>query len=217
MNHKLSSSCYDIILFQEIWYNSTVNTNELTHMTNYQAFRRDRAESTKPRKLGSGVITLVNKKLKSEIISINKATLVQVIVIKTTTTNNESIIIVNCYIPPYHTLTSIKELFKILHKIRKKFKSLQSLVIGDFNQFKLKWIPDSDTNQIVPDIKEARKIEISILTEINRWGMSQLNYKSNNNGSYLDLIFSNDKLVTSVVECLDSYRMDRHSIHYSAI
>lgn len=126
---------FEIVLLQETWYNITVKTEKLVNMTNYNAYRRGRASTTNKRNIGGGVITLINKKLPSEIIPIEQKTLAEVMVTSSKLNNSSSIIIANVYIPPYHHLKFINELSKIIVKIQKKCIHDQLLVIRDFNLF----------------------------------------------------------------------------------
>lgn len=133
----------------------------------------------------------------------------------TTININQKILILNTYIPPYRVLGSLKEVSSIVKKLQKKYPSTLMLIIGGFNLLKTKWITDNETSLLIPDIKTTRQIELSFLEEINKWGLQQINNTPNSQGSFLDLIFTNDISQTTISETLPIDWIDKASHNHN--
>lgn len=91
------------------------------------------------------------------------------------------------------------------------------MIIGDFNIFRTKWMIDKETNLLMPDITTARDQEQVSIAEISKWGYNQINHKSNNNGSFLDLVFVTNKSNAYVSDSPEIDQQDRNSHHHNLI
>lgn len=136
----------------------------------------------------------------------------------TTTISNQKLLILNTYIPPYKVLGSLIEVSKIVKKLQKLQPNALMMIVGDFNLLKTKWITEKETNLLIPDIGNTRQIELTFIEEINKWGLQQIQNIPNSQGSFLDLVFTNDMSQTTMSDTppIDwMYRASHHHNPYS--
>lgn len=156
MNHKLALSSYDVLCFQETWFNDSTNTALLIANTSYGIYRRDRSSFVRNQKQkGGGVAILYSDSLNVQPLDLPNAELeIQCIRLS-------SIIVLNLYLPPYVTarrLRFINDLVKVLSFLYDKFIDTDVYIFGDSNASSIIWEFDRENP---PFMTAARYVSIA--------------------------------------------------------
>lgn len=131
VNSYLISANFDIIALQETWLDDTVNSNEITMNTDYNAIRFDRCQSLNSRTRGGGVLLLIENDIKYVGIPHVQSTLLEYAAFRIV--GSRQLFIINVYVPPYDSLQSYAELLQVIESITSQYPKASFLVIGDFN------------------------------------------------------------------------------------
>lgn len=144
INHKLTSTEFSAICFQETWFDENITDSEMVSNTNFNfnIFRQDGSDTRHHKKSGGGVVTLINKKYYARRITLNSIEILQYVCISIHL-KNFTMLLLNIYVPHGTERTSIPEISRLLEYIY-TFKYSEMVVCGDFNLPKIKWEFDSE-------------------------------------------------------------------------
>ena len=144
----------DVIVLNETWLNSTVNSNEIFHNNSYKVFRVDRSPNTHPpdsknpkkfRRNGGGVLIAVRSDLdiKSHLVKSNcKAEILSIIL---TTKTKKKVCISTYYRVGTLGLENFNEIHKHLEIICKRKDIKKHILIGDLNLRGINWTTRTTT------------------------------------------------------------------------
>lgn len=133
LNAFLAQEKYEILAFQETWLTTEILSMEFAHNTNYEVFRRDRAEFQNSRYRGGGVLILIHKSLKSQELRSPDLSVaeMQCVIVQS---NTRKIIPINAYFTPYgDRVNMLNELEQFIKLARKEHPLAELIVVGDFN------------------------------------------------------------------------------------
>lgn len=182
--------------------------------------RRDRSEFQNRRKRGGGVAFLIRDSIEYTELDLqigDKTSLeIQGIRVKI---GADYFVILNAYLPPYSTRTSmVSEFRSALQLVNKHLSSDQILVIGYFNMLSTKWEYLDEEPGYLTGINTGKiKYEDLFLETINGHCLRQINNSSNSRHNILDLVLS-----TTVVN-ISTFRIDHHvlldnnTVHHIAL
>lgn len=217
INHKLATTHFDLITLQETWFNDKINSNELIHSSDFNAFRTDRDLIMNNRKRGGGVITIINKELSVINIDINPTTIADTKITLIRKNKNDLIIVNTYWLPQGDKIALTNELIQNLRKIKTKFVDVPFMVIGYFN-VGIKWVySDEHFGYLIPSNDRISKGDKYFYQNLSDIGLYQLNGLPNSRGNFLDLIFSSELNNTNIVEAGRMESFDKNSINHNGI
>lgn len=187
--HNISTHNYDVIVLTETWLHSGVYDSELFD-DRYIVYRRDRQTSRyRTCKEGGGVLIAILKHLKSNRLSQFESELEDICVsvdVSSAKHHNKNICINGVYLPPPVSRDTLALYTGNVQKLLDKHQ--QTLILGDFNQRSISWIPKDHI--LFPDCKNSDLH--AIITEfMTSNALNQYNPILNNKHRILDLILSN--------------------------
>lgn len=218
MNNALAITIYDVLCFQETWYDHSIDTAELVASTNYTCIRQDRSTFLDAKATGGGVLILVANSLTFVEIVYDFQTCLEWVGIRLTM-NKLSYNILNVYFPPYRTRSRMAdELSDILRKIHAVNINDHVILLGDFNTPKIRWSIDEQNAGFLRNSGTAlTRYERKLLQVVAANHVTSVNSLPNSNGKFLDHVYSTDISNTSV-EAVDTlYLIDANSTHHNAL
>lgn len=220
INHRPSTTPFDILCSQESWFDQDVATHEIVHSTDFNITRNDRSITDNTRIKGGGVFTLSRKRFNCEEIRLPSRTTGEFLCTKIAT-NRSHFYIINVYMPPYERnsrLGMVNELARVMKLFLHQDTNAEIIVLGDFNMSRITWQFDEEC----PGILSPRDIEYAadeskFIRIMNEFSMSQIVSHPNGRGKFLDLVFVNniEKTTEFIPEMNDN--IDRLSTHHNSL
>lgn len=142
MNELLTMSLFDIVAFQETWFDETVEDHELVRNTNFNMIRQDRRHTDHHKKGGGGIAILIKNELTFRqhlFREIRKLQFLCISVIK----DNSTLLLINVYSPFGLLDDSIADFIALL-SLTNSIPRTETLIVGDFNMPMIKWYQDKD-------------------------------------------------------------------------
>lgn len=213
MNHQLAITTYDVLIFQETWFNDEADLSPLTANTNFGLYNLNRSKfNRRNRNRGGGIAILYRNFLDVKKIELPQ-TMVEIQAIKL-----NDVVVVNVYSPP-HTRQRTKyvdEFTDTVRFIERNFPINYIHVFGDFNHPTVIWDPD-DVN---PPFKVATGAVSThdkyFIERISELSIQQVSSLKNNRGTQLDLYFTNSPVCHMVNAAPLVELIDVNSQHHTA-
>ena len=181
----------DIIIINESWLNSTINSNEILPNQSYKVFRLDRSSKTHPfdiskpkkfRKNGGGVLIAVRNNLDIRSTKVESNFKAEILSIVLSMSNRKKICISTCYRVGSLEAENHCEIDKHLRNISKRKDISKHILIGDFNLPGIKW----------PSGISSSMLENKFLDTFSDLNMTQFIDKPTHElGNTLDLLLCN--------------------------
>lgn len=189
INELLTKSPFNIIAFQETWFDQSIEDFEQIKNTNFNIIRQDRHETSHPKKVGWGVALLLRSEIKYKRHSFDGISILQYIYISIFIESSK-IVLVNIYSPFGLVPAANLELTTLLKEVEKLDRT-DVIIVGDFNMPLIKWIPDEEfpgvflpfgnestesfTNfvldhnllQIIGPLDDRNHLDLAFVTDIN--------------------------------------------------
>ncbi|XP_055605590.1 uncharacterized protein LOC129753768 [Uranotaenia lowii] len=194
---------YEIYAFTETWLNSSVPSSQL-FCSDYNVFRCDRSNANSRRSRGGGVLIAVSTKLSSSIENLNIDSIENLWV--KISYDNSSFLIGTAYVPPEksHDGSVIDLHVDALSAARLRHSACNVILLGDFNQSQLIWIPGQNNSKVLDPASVINTASASLLDGMTLNGVSQRNGIRNSQNRTLDLVFSDDSiLISPIIEVSD--------------
>lgn len=212
INHHLATTTFDIFMLQETWFLGTTDTNLLTSNGVFEIYRRDRHSFLRPKRSGGGVAIIHRKDLNMQILELPQTTLeIQAI-------RMSSVIFVNVYLPIYSVVNAISRLIDFVTCIKfiyTQYTACTVYIFGDFNMNGISWIFDEEIlGALRADTSRCNRAEKLFAEKITSLGLIQLNHLVNSNGTYLDLILTNELDTFQVEKVPLPDAIDESTIHH---
>ncbi|CAI6373552.1 unnamed protein product [Macrosiphum euphorbiae] len=201
-------SIYDIIILTETWLSPDIKDAELGFV-GFQVYRLDRNPNNSSFSRGGGVLIAIKSSLESHPVPLNVSNVEQVYALVSININN---FLVGCvYLPPVAPLTIVESHLSSVENVLSNLKP-HSVFCGDFNIPHINWSSDLLGLSASGDLNP---VSHTIVNSFLFHNFFQLNSISNNQGSTLDLIFSNSNkvtvcLATEPLVIPDSYHPPQH-------
>lgn len=180
-------SLFNLIAFQETWFDETVDDHELTKNTNYNLFRQDRRETSHIKQGGGGVALLIQSEIRVKRHFFDNIRILQYICVEVTI-GSSILLVVNIYSPFGFVGESNIELGVLLRGVEALHKT-DIILLGDFNMPSLKWRADIELPGVfIPFGNESTELFINTFFDHNL--MQILEPPTSRN--HLDLAFVGD-------------------------
>ena len=164
-------------------------SNAILCPKDYSTYRKDRI------KIGGGVTIDCRNSIKVEHVQIKQTDTDIDIICVDLIFGSQKLRLINCYCPPFYTITDVAYLELMISIIYNLCYSVsQIIIVGDFNLPKMDW-----TSYVSPN----EKCHSIFLNSVNELGLHQFVKEPTRNMNFLDLIFSNNiSLISDIsVEC----------------
>lgn len=168
--------------------------------------------------MGGGTMIIANKKFKASSINFPSFFLIEAVAC-TFDWNNEKLALIGIYAPGYDWQVQSMELNQILHHVSSTLHIQKVILLGDFNLPTLHWEYDYSDTSIIEELcikSDEFNIDNAFATSIIDKGFIQKNYISNDNGTFLDLIFINFDMEIKVHRPSGPHLIDNESNHHPA-
>ena len=218
IHKKMSSSPFMVVLATETSWDKSVHSEEVFG-NRYNVFRNDRNYQLSETRSGGGVLIAISTEFNAEIIPTTEFKEFEHVWVQAIIAG-ETHVFVSVYIPPDKAR---KETYE------KKFQSAEDVlsslapevkvhVYGDFNQRNVNFILDIDNESILMPIVGENETLQFIFDKTTTLGLNQINHVKNEQGCYLDLLFTNiheDFSVTNSLAPLWKNEVFHTAIEYS--
>ncbi|XP_055585477.1 uncharacterized protein LOC129738320 [Uranotaenia lowii] len=194
---------FEIYSFTETWLDSSVPTSQLFG-SDYNVFRCDRSSANSRRSRGGEVLIAVSSKPSSSIVAFNTNSIESLWV--RVSNDHGSFLIGTAYVPPEksYDCTIIDLHFEALSDARLQHPACNVILLGDFNQPQLFWIPGQSNNMVLESSSMINSASATLLDGTTLNGVSQRNWIRNSQNRTLDLVFSDDSIsISPIIEASD--------------
>lgn len=212
-----AKSChFNVLVFTETWLNDTFNNEEILD-SNWTVFRNDRDYSSTGLSRGGGVLIASHNSLSSELIDTPTHKLFDLRIIRVSSGNNLCMYIGVIYIPPGSSESTYNELCETLSSFNSTLKEEDKVVIfGDFNRPNISFVTDENDNYLLP-VNLSNAIDFTLLSTFYGSDMQQVSSVQNQNGRWLDLIFTNSYDEVKVSPCIEAENLFTNTVHHTAL
>lgn len=210
-----AKSCdFDIIIITETWLNDSY-TNEEILDNDWTIYRNDRDYKATGLSRGGGVLVAVRNSFSNVGISTIPSKFFEHTFIKITI-NSKSTYIGAVYIPPNSLESTYNEFYASFHTIHGNLLENDNIFIfGDFNRPNLAFVADESDNRLLP-MNFIDDIDFSIIDSFYSNDIQQICKNPNENGRWLDLIFSNDYDNVDVKSANSAENLFSNTLHHTA-
>lgn len=185
-----SSSDHDIVILTETWLKDTHLSAEYFDES-YDVYQRDRAF-----KRGGGVLIATNNHVfTSEEVHIRNYANIEYVCVKAAS-KTQNVYIYCAYIPPNSNATVYNDHLSAINSITSDPEDV-IIIAGDFNLPKVQWMAESELNVQLPS-SFYPDFAADFINGLMALGLHQVNSIRNVSGNFLDLIFTNDYLNSSI-------------------
>jgi Endonuclease-reverse transcriptase len=211
---------FDVIVLLETNLVEALFFDEEMFDSRYFVYRCDRNSENSLKKSGGGVLIAIKKIYDSVEVTTKNQKLIEHMCIKVKC-NNYFYYISAVYLAPNIGKSYYELYIEDIEEISSRSEICDSiLVLGDFNLPKLRWRYDDDdsgSGGLLP-LNVTTDLENDFINGLFACDLSQINFIPNDNGTYLDLIFSNSPNNITVENCENSLlKMERHHKAYEVI
>jgi hypothetical protein len=198
------STDFQFYAIVETWFHVGIYNNEF-FPSDFVVYRCDRSIQNSLKTTGGGVLFAVHSSLRSEQIFVQGSECIEFLCVKVLICNNLYFFII-IYIPPRSPVDIYLKHIDCIGEIVNMHNCNDNIVVlGDFNLTNIHWTVDSDSLEILPsDILSVD--DAVIIDSLFSFNLEQINFKPNNNNSFLDLVFVNNTEILSVYDSLESFK-----------
>lgn len=210
INERLSISLFQLVLFQETWFDRKISDEELIKNTDFNIYRHDREQTDHHKQIGGGVATLVRSHIKTKRHVHNNIRILQYICLELSV-EQSVIFVINIYYPFGFSREANVEFELLLRMIEPMHKN-ETIVMGDFNMPSVKWIPDIDLPGVYLPL--ASRTDVPFTELFFEFDLKQIAAPPYNR-NHLDLAFVNDEQNSHITYPLEEELLDRASFRHS--
>ena len=191
----LSSSIYDIIILVETWLNDSFTEID-SIFTNFLVYRLDRNSITSQCARGGGVLIAVRNTYRSQLIVTEFKHIEQLYVL--VRISGVFYIFGSVYIAPASNSDLFADYGRTVANLSISYQDTCIYLIGDYNLPRVFWIEDTDGLLDVISVNSSMLGSAKILCDLfNMAGLLQHIVIPNCYGSFLDLMFTNDRSIST--------------------
>lgn len=228
LHAEMLASTFPIFIFIDTNLNSTIESHEFCPNT-FNVFRCDRSVNTSTKSSHGGVLIAVDKHIKSEMVIHGDSFGCEQLWVKIALINRD-IYLGGLYISPRSTAAHYDSNMQLIKQLHTRVQSNDTIFLcGDFNMPNLQWIRNQSDHankifdnhsQLLSDnslhpLNIESEIEENVVTTCLDIGLSQINCHPNDNGRFLDLIWSNDPECCSCHICIN--HLLKNEVHHKAL
>lgn len=186
---------YDVVLLSETWLSEDFGLNEV-QVKNYEIFRTDRDPSVLGRYRGGGVLIAVSNKLKSRRVTVGSVLSSFDNVFVLVKISNVSLLLGCVYIPPNSDVETYLEHCRVVEELSLRFPDSSLFLTGDYNLRDATWSVDVEDSSMIVDCNFSYPA-VRVCESFNSLSLQQVNSVPNDHGVFLDLLFTNEELVST--------------------
>lgn len=184
INSLLVNTIFDVIRFQETWFDPSITDVEIVSFTNFNIFRNDRADTAHHKKTDGGCATITSKSLDARRVLFESSILQYVAI--TFKLHGLSYLVVNIYIPFGTNSQSVPEYLKIIDGIGISYDEV--IICGDFNLPNIRWEFDEEISGLMIPASVHGALEQEFVEATAFCGLNQI-LEQPDDRNHLDLAF----------------------------
>lgn len=195
-----ADASFDVVCLTETWLCGGISDAELFN-PDYLVFRRDRHGSSLDSSVGGGVLCAIRRCIPCRSVAVPRCDDLELLC-SALMLPQKCIFVVVVYIPPRSAPAIYERLAACIESITGSMHPRdEMLLFGDFNLPSVDWLPSLDDYDLSPVFTTAPQYAVSFIEGLLSSGLSQSTTICNDNGRFLDLIFSTDPTNVSVRRC----------------
>lgn len=213
----------DLFILVETHLNENIQNSKIFCPKKFSVKRTDRKKNLNNNKeLGGGVAIAFRKdKFECEEIILENTT--EILAIKIINSFQKPLFLVACYarnasndIGIFCHKNVLSRQLKAIREIVKMAEQNPVFICGDFNMRSVEYRKHEQNNYMIPENIKERHFK-NFIESLNALGLEQINCIPNNNGKYLDLVFTNEFKACSVYKPKDVLLPDTEIHHTETV